>query len=285
MLTIKQGFIAVIFVVVFAGMSWLLAQLAPASLGIDWQLTYRPAALAMMRGENPYELSVAPTAPFFAAPWGLLPLLPVAFLPPELGRGVIMLGGLMVFAVSAVRFGAKPPALALFLLSPPVLHCIVNANIEWLIVAGFIMPPPIGLFFVTVKPQTGFAVAIFWLFESWREGGLRRVVLVFFPVCIAYLLSFWLYGLWPLRLGNVLTYGQSFNASLWPLSIPVGLVLLVTAIRQRHMEWAMPASPCLSPYVLFHSWSAALMALMRQPVQLMAATTGLWLIVLGELTR
>lgn len=282
---VKQGSVAVVLVASFIALSIALAQWAPAPLGIDWRLTYRPAALAMFRGENPFDLSVAPEAPFFAAPWGLLPLLPVAFLPPETGRGMIMLGGFAVFAVAAIRLGAKPPALSLFLLSPPVLHCIVNANIEWLTVVGFIMPPQIGLFFVTVKPQTGFAVAVFWLFEAWRAGGLRRVVVVFSPIAVAYLVSFWLYGLWPLRLGSVLIYGQTFNASLWPLSIPVGLTLLVTAIQQRRVVWAMPASPCLSPYVLFHSWSAALAALVRRPLQLLAAIVGLWLVVLVELMR
>jgi hypothetical protein len=63
---------------------WLSYALPP-SLGIDWQLTYRPAALALWRGENPYNPAIAPQAPFFAAPWGLLPLLPLSLLPVEVG--------------------------------------------------------------------------------------------------------------------------------------------------------------------------------------------------------
>lgn len=276
----RQAGLATLALALFGVLAWQLALAAPEPLGIDWRLTYRPAALALMSGANPYDPAVAPEAPFFAAPWGLLPLLPFAFLPAEIGRGFIMFGGLLVFAAVAYRLGASPGAMALFLLSPPVVHCIVNANIEWIPLAGLVLPPPVGLFFLAVKPQTGFAVGVFWLFEAWRAGGPRRVLWTFTPVTAALLLSFALYGLWPLRLGSALTFGHAFNASLWPLSIPVGLALLVTAVQRRRVEWAMPASPCLSPYVLFHAWSVAVAALIRQPLQLLVAVASLWVVTL-----
>jgi hypothetical protein len=42
----------------------------------------------------------------------------------------------------------------------------------------------------------------------------------------------------------------------------------------------MAASPCLSPYVLLHSWSAALVALSRQQAEMVAAVIGLWLLII-----
>ncbi len=265
--------IAVVAVVLFV----------PPALGIDWRQTYRPASLAMLQGHNPYDVEVAPDAPFFAAPWGLLPLLPVALLPTELGRAIVMVGGLFVFAYTAKKLGATPVAMIAFLLSPPVMHSIVNANVEWLPLLGFVLPPPIGLFFIAVKPQTGFAVGIFWLVEAWRTGRMRKVVRTFAPITGAFLISFVLYGLWPLQLGTVLKYGSGFNSSLWPLSLPVGLALLVTSIQKRQMAYAMPASPCLSSYVLFHSWSSAMAALITLPLQLITAVVGLWIVVLMRL--
>ncbi|MGH2524133.1 MAG: hypothetical protein ACRDH2_16625, partial [Anaerolineales bacterium] len=62
--------------------------------------------------------------------------------------------------------------------------------------------------------------------------------------------------------------------------IPVGLGLMVAAIRQQQIRYALPASPCLSPYVLFHSWSSAVVALVTRPAELMAVVIGLWLLVL-----
>ncbi len=268
--------VAIIFIFGFLNVTM---KVVPSGFGIDWRLTYRPAALALLRGHNPYNLDVAPDAPFFAAPWGLLPLLPLALLPTEAGRAVIMLGGLLVFAFSAYRLGAKPIAMIFFLISPPVFHNILNANIEWLPILGFVLPPSIGLFFVMIKPQTGLAVAIFWFFEAWRKGGWREVMRVFVPVTIAFFISFIIYGFWPLNMFGALKYGAEYNSSLWPLSIPVGLVLLVTAIQKRKLEFAMPASPCLSPYLLFHAWSSAVISLVKNPLQLVTAVIGLWIVV------
>jgi hypothetical protein len=169
--------------------------------------------------------------------------------------------------------------MAIFLLSPPVVHTILNANIEWLTILGFAFPPSIGLFFVTIKPQTGFAVGIYWLFEAWRNGGIKQVVRVFTPVTAAFLVSFLLYGFWPLRMFGVIGYGANINSSLWPMSIPIGLVLLIASIQRQNVYHAMSASPFLSPYVLFHAWSSAVIALINNPLQLSAAVIGLWILV------
>jgi hypothetical protein len=268
-------FMGITFMAFIGAMSYAL----PAPLGIDWRLTYRPAALALWRGDNPYNPAIAPEAPFFAAPWALLPLLPLTLLPVEIGRVVVMVGGMLVFAYTAWRLGANPLTLAAFLLSPPVMHCVVNANIEWLPLLGFVLPPAAGLFFVAIKPQTGLAVAIFWLIEGWRNGGWRRVVKIFAPVTVAFLVSFLLYGLWPLRMTQVLGYAASFNSSLWPGAVPVGLALIATALQKRAIKYAIAASPCLSPYVLLHTWSSTMLSLVGQPLQLVIVVVGWWVVL------
>jgi hypothetical protein len=125
----------------------------------------------------------------------------------------------------------------------------------------------------------GFTVAIFWLAEAWRDGGWRRVVYIFWPATLALLLSFVVFGLWPLE--PVSAVGAFWwNASLWPMSIPVGLALLVAAIRTRTINYAMGAAPCLSPYVLFHSWAGALVSIVHLQWETLAAVAGLWILVL-----
>ena len=272
---IKYGALVALFFLFW----YLTMTIVPEGLGIDWRLTYRPAAVALMHGQNPYDPSVSPEAPFFAAPWGLLPLLALALLPVEVGRAGVMLIGILTFAFTAYRLGAKPISMAIFLLSPPVIHTLLNANIEWLPILGFAFPPSIGLFLITIKPQTGFAVGIFWLFDAWRKGGLRQVVHDFAPVTIAFLLSFLLYGFWPLNMFGVIKYGTQINSSLWPMSIPIGLVLLTTSLQSQDVKYAMTASPFLSPYVLFHAWSSAVIALIQNPLQLSSAVIGLWILV------
>jgi hypothetical protein len=70
-----------------------------------------------------------------------------------------------------------------------------------------------------------------------------------------------------------------WNATLWPMSLPVGLVLIVTAIRKRELKYALGASPCLSPYILLHSWVVVLLAIVSSTAELIAAVIGLWILV------
>lgn len=158
------------------------------------------------------------------------------------------------------------------------MHGMLNGNIDWLALMGVVMPPRIGLFFISTKPQIGIAIAIFWLIETWRDGGWQETVRVFAPVTIAFLLSLIFYGLWPLR-ASVET-SLWWNASLWPMSLPAGIVLLVTAIRKRRLNYAMGASPCFAPYILLHSWVVAVYALIESTPETIAVVIGLWLLVI-----
>ncbi len=245
--------------------------------GRDWH-NYRGASVALLSGKSPF------SAPFFfAPPWILLPLVPFAVLPERIGRAVLFLVSLSAFAYTAYRFGAKPLGIAVFLLSPPVIHCLLNANMEWLPLLGFTLPPELGLPLVMTKPQTGFAVALFWIVEAWRESGIRGVVRISWPLVALFLASCVLFGFWPARSPDILPLAEGFNASLWPISIPVGLALVTASIRRREMKYAMGASPCLSPYVLFHTWVAALVPLASSTAELIAAVVGLWILVLIRL--
>ncbi len=239
---------------------------------VDWRTVFRPAARELISGRSPYNVEG-----FFNAPWALLPLVPLVLLPENIGRAVLVVISLIAFEYTACRMGAKLPAVLLLLLSPPVMHGLLNGNIDWLATLGFILPPQIGLFFIVIKPQVGVAVGVYWLAEAWREEGWRGVVRVFGPVTTAMLLSFLLFGPWPLRFERELSLW--WNASLWPTSIPVGLALLVAAIHRRKVEYAIGASPCLSPYILLHSWVGALLAVVASVPETAAAVVGLWILV------
>ena len=267
--------IALVTLTLLAALAFILVGSRILPPGVDWSTVYREVGRALYRGQSPY------TVPgFLNPPWTALVMLPFAWLPEAIGRAAFMLVSLAAFMIVPIKLKARPVTLLLFLLSPPVLHCLLNASIDWLVLLGFILPPQIGLFFVLIKPQAGIAVALFWLVEAWRKGGVRQVWHDFWPVTAALLASFVLFGLWPIRFETQVDLW--WNASLWPASIPVGLALIVTSIRQRKVEYAMAASPCLSPYVLLHSWSAALVALARAPWEMLASVVGLWVLVLMQ---
>jgi hypothetical protein len=243
--------------------------------GIDWHEAFRPASLALLSGQSPYTVDR-----FYAAPWGLLPLLALSVLPENVGRGVLLTASILSLLVVARRLGARPPAVVAFLLSPPVVHGLLNANIDWLVMLGFVVPPQIGLLFVVIKPQMGIGLVVYWLIEAWREGGLPRTVRVFWPVALVTGVSFLLFGFWPLRFQGIVDYSENFNASLWPMSIPVGLALLAASIRRREPRYAIASSPCLAPHVVFHSYAGVLASLLPMTAETIAAVIGLWILVI-----
>ena len=262
--------LTILVIGLIAAMSAFLPQ------AVDWHGAFRPAALEVLHGHSPFNADG-----FYHAPWGIIPLIPLAVLPEPIGRALLALISLVSYAYVAYKLGARPIAIAFLLVSPPVLHLIINGNLDWMAAIGFILPPQWGLFFIAIKPQMGIAVAPFWLIEAWRQGGLKLTIKTFAPFTAVLLLSFALFGLWPL--GATRTTDLWWNASLWPVSIPVGLALFVASIRKRKIEYAMAASPCLSPYVLLHSWVGTLLAIVSSVPETIAAVIGLWILVIIRL--
>jgi hypothetical protein len=243
--------------------------------GPDWRDVYRRAALDLLHGRNPHDT----LQPRFLNPtWILLPILPIAALPMELGGAIFLVASLGSFAYAAYRLGATPIAMGAFILAPPVMHCVLNGNIDWIPLLGVTMPPQIGLFFVTAKPQIGAPIVLFWLVETWRGGGWREVARVFAPVTVALGITILLFGVWFLDWTG--QPGQWWNASLFPYSVPVGLSLVYASLRTRDIRFALPAGPCLSPYVLFHSWSAAVIAVVHRQRWAILVSAALWILLL-----
>lgn len=253
-------------------LSFFIAPIIPPA--IDWSITFRPATLALLSGESPYGRFY-----FVHAPWTVIPLIPLAILPEAVGRVLLIFFSLASYAFVAHRLGGSKKAIVAFLLSPLVMHVILNGNMDWFAVIGFVMPPQIGLFFISTKPQIGIAVALFWLVEAWRKEGWNQVVRIFAPFTVVLLISLLIFGLWPLEFIYQEVPQVYYNASLWPLSIPVGLALFVASIRKRKIQYAMAASPCLSPYLLFYSWGGVLLSIISSTPETIVAVVGLWILI------
>lgn len=256
------------------GLIYLVSRWIP--VGRDWLDYYRPASLALLSGISPY------TIPGFLSPaWVLLPLIPLALLPANLGFAILFLVTLASFCYIGYRLSAGLFSLTLFLLSPPVIICASQGQIDGLASLGFILPPQIGLFFVLAKPQIGIAYACFLFICSWREGGLRHMLKVFTPLVLALSLTFLAYGFWPLEARNLLE-PTSWNMSLWPYGIPVGLGLLTLAIRKNKKRYAIPASPFFAPYLTWHTWSVALLGVLHNNGVTLVAVVAFWALFLAR---
>jgi hypothetical protein len=235
----------------------------------DWT-PIRRGIVDIFQGQNPYTVDGG----FFNPPWVALLLAPLAFLPEKLGANINTLIGFYVLVYVALRLKAHPLTAFLLMLSAPVIVSLAFSNIDWIPALGLILPPQIGLFFLLVKPQIGVGVCIYWLVEAYQVGGPRRVIKTFLPVTAAFVLSFAIYGMYPLQATRLTDIW--WNTSMWPASIPLGLALLVFAIRQKRFGFAVIAGPLLSQYLSFNSWTFVMLGLLPESLLTIAAFVGYW---------
>lgn len=255
------------------GVAIFFVVLAQNPFAIDWHTSYRPAALAMLQGKSPFD----EVKLFYAAPWSLIPVMPFALLPEDIGRSLWFVVSIAMFAFIIYRLGGRPVAVLAFLLSAPVANCIQVGNIEWLVLLGFILPPQIGLIFLAMKPQSAFVAILYYIVEAWHKGGIRQVLVIIWPTALIGLLSLAVYGLWPLKATQVFDVTGPFNISMWPKGIPIGLLLAYQAFRKRRQEPAMMASPFLSPHTVLHNWSGAILAFATSTAEMVTLSIGSWI--------
>ena len=262
-------------IILIAILTFVLSTSLP-DLGYDWTHTYRPAALAMVHGESPYSVDI-----YYAAPWAVIPLIPIALLPEKLGVAFMFLIGLFAFAYIAYKLNPKPIVIILFMLSAPVVGCLIWGNIEWMPLLGIVLPAPIGLIFAAIKPQVGIGLILYWIVHLMKTQGLVGTVKAFLPVTIITLLSFLLYGFWPLRFQDTLALSNNstaqYNISLWPYGIFAGIWLVYKSLQHKKTETAIAASPFLSPYTLQYTWVTVLAGVAHAPVELLLVSIGLWI--------
>lgn len=259
----------------FIAFIWAIYQFFPGDTNNDWGLSFRPALLRMASGITPY---VPGKEQVLNPPWILAPLIPLAVLPEKLGWTLLLVINLISFGFVAYKLGAKPISIFFLLISSAFLLLAFQGQIDGFIILGYILPKPIGLFLLLGKPQIGLGVAIFWFFEVFRDKGIRGILWTFLPVCLAYLLSFVVFG--PYLFMGQSVVGEYWDYSIWPVSIPIGLLLLKYAITQRKIGFAILTGPLLSPYVGFHSYAAALLGLVGVPLDILLASLGTWIIFL-----
>lgn len=249
----------------------------------DYSISFYPAAQDLFRA-NPYGST---EYDFFYPIWLLIPILPLTLLPVRIGNAVLGVASVITLGTVTYKLGAKPLQLALFLLLPQVLFGAKNGDyMDVLTAVGFVLPPRWGLFFVLIKPQAGIGVAVYWLFEAWREGGWKQAVHTFAPVGIAYALILLVYS--PnlfdslLAAPGIVGLDSHHNAAMWPFGAVIGAALLAHAVRTRRIGPAILSSACFTPYVGFYSWPTTMLGLLPGNVEFLAATLVMWAIGLIE---
>lgn len=95
------------------------------------------------------------------------------------------------------------------------------------------------------------------------------------PVTIILLLTFLLWGFWPLRIfQNRLV--DPFNKSLFPNLIPLGFALLFYAFRSNSERLSISSFIGLTPYLTAHGYAIALLGIEDQ-LLLTVLLVGVWI--------
>jgi hypothetical protein len=259
----KLIFLSILFLSLFL----VLASFDP---GGDWSAVLQPSTRSFLSGHNPYD-----EPRFLSPPWAFLVLIPTVLLPPQQGSALFAIIGATGYLLAIYRLKAKPLALIFLIATPGFLAALFNPNFDWAVALGYTLPPQIGLFFVLSKPQISAPLVVFWLIESWRSGGFRKVVWVFSPVAFAYGISFLLFGPWILHIGTAIS-SLSNTANVWPWGLLAGSVLAVVAFHQRKANFALIAGPFFSPYLAPYSWLPAAIGLLPGTLETIAVCLAFW---------
>jgi len=247
---LRKGFTRALLVSqVIALLTWLAALLIASKpqivIWIDQQWRF---TLAWQYLAHPYTLSA-----FVNPPWTLVLLLPFSFMPLPLATLIQM--GLYFGIITAIifKFGGNLGSVLIALISFIVLDNAIELNIDWIVCIGLIVPSAWSAPFILVKPQEAIGI-----FASYSRQMLIRAGLVLLAVSLIALL---IWGLWPVAMWNAIR--QSLSSPAYniaplhllpaPLSIAIGLTLLVIAYKKRDPVRAIWGGLFLVPYVALYS--------------------------------
>ena len=221
--------------------AWFILSLWPHD-PIDWTGSFLPAARAFY---GPYTTDA--TQEVCNPPWLYPVLWPIAVWPTALSIGMLYLVSLIAIAV----YVKTPGRIVAVIAAAPLWGVLWYGQIDALLLLALVAPAAIGLPFILVKPQGIFLTVL--------NGRLTyKSLLVTLLVLTA---SFLIWGGWPAMLQRP---AEGLNASLFPYSIPFGVVFLALGLRYKSDALLCLASLCISPYVQYHSMLPAVAAGIRE---------------------
>ncbi|GAB4579658.1 MAG: hypothetical protein Fur0022_23960 [Anaerolineales bacterium] len=212
-----------------------------------------------------YRAAHTPLAPYslpdFAVhnpPWFLLPLFPLTILPETLGRTLNNLLNVLAVVLLVRHLKGNTLAMCAALCSPSLLATNIVSNIEWMPILAALIPGAWGVPWLVIKPQvTSLLIILYWRRAKWK-------LTYFLPLALFILVSFLIWGLWPLDLRSLPDDFQRWNISLWPWSLPVGLFAFWKAWKSTNpadeLRWGLTASILIAPYFAWGSLTASIAA-------------------------
>lgn len=210
--------------------------------GVDWYWCFSQVPYHLF---DPYSIRM-----FINPPWLSVFLIPFKYFG-SIGLVINAALTMLVVGMLVMSRGGSKLSLLLSLTSFPILSMIAKGNIEWVVMIGFILQNRWGLPLLLLKPQVGLLA-----FLSWADFKNHKI-LFFVPALVIVGASFLIWGNWVLGImNNVSSLGITWNLSIFPYGIPVGVVFLLLAIYDeapRSEIYGVIATLLFVPYFAAYS--------------------------------
>jgi hypothetical protein len=233
--------------VAFTGSIFFFLMFPTASA--DWHGTFYPTSRVPL---NPYVINT-----FFNPPWVGIILFPFHFFSENIAQALNSSLNLVIIGLLVTRKKGSWLSLFLTLTSFPLVALLANGSIEWVPALGFLAQNEFGILLLLAKPQSGLLSGIDWFIQSKNK-------LLFFAFPTIFIIgSFFIWGNWVHKMllnihyVNEQPFGlSSWNISLFPWTIPIGLALVFYIFRTRTLHSELLgaiATYCFFPYSAPHS--------------------------------
>lgn len=231
--------------------------------GTDWVQTFSKVNFA-----NPYDLNetVTYTHKFYNAPWTVF-LIPHAALPLRTGNNINLVLNVMLPLLVILKYRGGLAAVAMTFISPSFYIVLATNNLEWVTSLAFLAPAPIAVALLTVKPQSAIMTVPVVLKKAYNEKGPAGVALILLPLFILVLASF---VIWPGWLSYVIhpPLNASYNISSFPDFLPIGILILVFALKDNDPVLGALSTYFFAPYITIYALTPCLALLSsRYPKQ------------------
>ncbi|MFN8379397.1 MAG: hypothetical protein U0452_12075 [Anaerolineae bacterium] len=235
----------IIPVLIAAVLMILVFWISPWEDADDWE-TYYYAARRLVAVDVPLYGTLITDNYYSNPPWLAASLVPVTLLPPKFGWALLSAGTLAVALLILRKWVSSPDLVRIIsvLASPPMMYILLHGQIDVIVIGAVLLPAWVWPVAAITKPQ----VAIGLLFGIPRRQWLRAGIFV----GLLFVISFLIWGLWPLELLRQPTpfvgAGHNLWAGLWPFQVPLGVLFLVLGISRKDERFLIAGSPFLSPY-------------------------------------
>lgn len=176
-------------------------------------------------------------------PWATLILMPLRFFSPRDATAIVNGFSVVLIALVIKRFSGNILFTIPVMLSPIGYRLITTGQTDAIILASIFLP-------------AGFDLLLFWkpqvIAHAFWVRGVEKPKIYFVSGIVLFAVSLLFWGLWPwaiFQFGKTKLIGGWWNFSLWPYSIPIGLLMVYLSIKKKDVGYGIIASPLLFPYV------------------------------------